>query len=128
LAGSFDETARERSDDRIDGLWIQLGMDWAYHTPHRFGVLQQGVLESTAGTEKGATRLSRESDRGDRATGICVRTGRHAPHARKSGEPLRRILGQRRGVDPFPLTPAGAVICQCERSWNPLVRLRRRVV
>ena len=57
LAGLLDKTAREWCDNRIDSFWIHFGMGWLRHTPHRFSVLQQRVLESTARAQKGSTRL-----------------------------------------------------------------------
>ena len=46
----------------------------------------------------------------------------------KPCELLRRIVEKRRGVKPVPLTLASASACEHERSWYPLMCLRRGVV
>src|SRR5438045_2603138 len=81
--GFLDEWAGEWGDDGASRVGHGLSVFGVRPTQDVPGILNDGVLEATAGPEKGTALLARETDGAECTLHAAVGTARHAPKSIK---------------------------------------------
>jgi hypothetical protein len=121
LCPRLDQRALEGSDEQVRGLGIGLGVGGVDDAQDVACVLEQSVLEATAGSEKRKLAFTSELDGREGSLGVFVGAGGDTPYALKGAELGFRVLNGC-GWNPGPVDGCAVVGgSKIESEWNRLM-------